>query len=222
MNNIFLEFASPLLLVFKGLLVGIIASAPMGPVGILCIQRTLQKGRAYGVATGAGAALSDIIYALITGFGMSLVMDFIDNKENLFWLKLLGSAMLFIFGIYMYRTDPRKCLRPTPRSKGTQLHNITTAFLVTLSNPLIIFLFIALYNMLTFVIPGNWFGQCVGYLSIVGGAMLWWLGLTYVINRMKRNFGVRGMMRLNRTIGCIVLGASVIYAAMTVFNLSLY
>ena len=52
--------------------------------------------------------------------------------------------------------------------------------------------------------------------------MLWWLGLTYVINRMKRNFGVRGMMRLNRTIGCIVLGASVIYAAMTLFNLSLY
>lgn len=222
MNNIFAEFASPFLLILKGLLVGIIASAPMGPVGILCIQRTMQKGRAYGLVTGAGAALSDIIYALMTGFGMSFVMDFIDNKDNLFWLKLLGSVMLFIFGIYMYRTNPRKCLRPTPTSKGTLVHNFTTAFFVTLSNPLIIFLFIALFNMLTFVIPGVWFYQCLGYLSIVAGAMLWWMGLTYVINKMRSSFGVRGILRLNRTIGCIVLAASVIYAAMTLFNLSLY
>lgn len=222
MNNIFLEFASPLLLVFKGLLVGIIASAPMGPVGVLCIQRTMQKGRIYGILTGAGAALSDIIYALMTGLGMSFVMDFIDNKQNLFWLKLLGSAMLLVFGIYMFRSDPRKCFRPTPKSKGTLLHNFTTAFLVTLSNPLIIFLFIALFNMLTFVIPGNIAMQCMGYLSIVCGAMLWWLGLTYVINRLKKNFSLRGVKRLNQTIGSIVLVSSVVYAAMTVFNLSLY
>ena len=223
MNSIFAEFASPLLLIVKGLLVGIIASAPMGPVGILCIQRTMQKGRAYGVVTGAGAALSDIIYALMTGLGMSFVMDFIDKEQNIFWLKLVGSVMLFIFGVYMFRTAPRKCLRPTPsHNKGTLLHNFTTAFLVTLSNPLIIFLFIALYNMLTFVIPGNFVGQCVGYLSIVAGAMLWWLGLTYVINKMRSNFGLRGILRLNRTIGSVVLAASVIYAVMTLFNLSLY
>ena len=102
------------------------------------------------------------------------------------------------------------------------IHNFTTAFLVTLSNPLIILLFIALFNMLTFVIPGNFFGQCVGYLSIVAGAMLWWLGLTYVINRMKQNFSNRGILVLNRTIGVIVLICSVVYAGMTLFNLSFY
>ena len=83
---------STLELFVKGLLVGILASAPMGPVGILCIQRTLQKGRRYGLVTGAGAALSDIIYALITGLGMSFVMDFINNEQTLFWLKLVGSV----------------------------------------------------------------------------------------------------------------------------------
>ena len=93
---------------------------------------------------------------------------------------------------------------------------------MTLSNPLIIFLFIALFNMFTFVVPGNFFGQCVGYLSIVAGAMLWWLGLSYVINKMRSSFGVRGILRLNRSIGTVVLAASVIYAAMTLFNLSLY
>lgn len=100
MNHIFIEFASPFLLILKGLLVGIIASAPMGPVGVLCIQRTLQKGRSYGIVTGAGAALSDIFYALMTGFGMSFVMDFIDNEQNIFWLKLIGSVMLFILCIH--------------------------------------------------------------------------------------------------------------------------
>lgn len=222
MNEVFVQFASPFLLILKGLLVGVIASAPMGPVGILCIQRTMQKGRAYGIVTGAGAALSDIIYALITGLGMSFVIDFIDNEQNIFWLKLIGSVMLFIFGVYMFRTDPRKALRPASHNKGTLVHNFTTAFLITLSNPLIIFLFLALFNMLTFVIPGNWYSQCLGYMSIVGGAMLWWLGLTYVINKMRSNFGLRGILRLNRTIGSIVLAASIIYACMTLFKISLY
>ena len=222
MNHIFIEFASPFLLILKGLLVGIIASAPMGPVGVLCIQRTLQKGRSYGIVTGSGAALSDIFYALMTGFGMSFVMDFIDNEQNIFWLKLIGSVMLFIFGVYMFRTDPRKSIHQSTGSKGTLIHNFTTGFLITLSNPLIIFLFIALFNMFTFVIPGNWFGQCIGYLSIVAGAMLWWLGLTYVINKMRNSFGEKGIQRLNRTIGSIVLGASIIYAAMTLFKISLY
>ena len=222
MNHIFIDFASPILLILKGLLVGIIASAPMGPVGILCIQRTMQKGRAYGIVTGAGAALSDIIYALMTGLGMSFVMDFIDKEQNIFWLKLIGSVMLFIFGVYMYKTDPRKSMHQPSGGTGTLGHNFTTAFLITLSNPLIIFLFIDLFNMLTFVIPGNWFGQCIGYLSIVAGAMLWWLGLTYVINKMRNSFGVKGIQRLNRTIGCIVFAASIIYAIMTIFKISLY
>lgn len=222
MNQIFADFASPFLLIFKGLLTGIIASAPMGPVGILCIQRTMQKGRIYGIVTGAGAALSDIIYALITGFGLSFVMDFIDKPQNIFLLKLVGSVMLFIFGLYMLRTHPNKFRNSSTNGKGTLVHNFTTAFLITLSNPLIIFLFIALFNMLTFVVPGNLFSQCVGYLSVVAGAMIWWLGLTYVIDRMRNSFGIRGIVHLNCGIGIAVLVASVLYAIATLFNLSLY
>src|SRR3712207_6140073 len=77
--------------ILKGLLIGIIASAPMGPVGILCIQRTLNKGRWYGFITGIGASVSDIIYALITGYGMTLVMDLINEPTNKFWLQISGS-----------------------------------------------------------------------------------------------------------------------------------
>ena len=108
-----LEPVSTLDLIIKGLLIGIVASAPMGPVGILCIQRTLNKGRWFGFVTGIGAAFSDIIYAMITGLGMSFVVDFIEDKTNMFYLQLIGSVMMFIFGIYTYRSNPTKSIRPT-------------------------------------------------------------------------------------------------------------
>ncbi len=209
-------------LFLKGILIGIVASAPMGPVGILCIQRTLRKGRVYGIVTGAGAAMSDIIYALITGYGMSFVMTFIENERNLFWLKIIGSVMLFIFGLHTLRTDPRRCMRPTSGSRGTLFHNFITSFAVTLTNPLIIFLFIALFAQFTFIVPDNLIGTCVGYAAIVTGAMLWWLGLTYIINRMKQNFGIRGIIGLNRTIGTIVVVVSVFYAISTIFRLQFF
>ena len=222
--GVFADYISTFQLVIKGLLIGIICSAPMGPVGILCIRRTLQKGRDYGMATGAGAALSDLFYALVTGAGMlPLMMEFIDNEQNLFYLKIVGAVMLFAFGVWMWRTDPRKGYRPSKSdTKGTLLSNAISAFGLTISNPLIIFLFIALFNMFTFVIPGNWYGTALGYASIVGGAMLWWYGLTYVITKMKRAFDLHGILILNRTFGTIVLTVAVLYAAMTIFHFSIF
>ena len=218
---IWIEFSSTLQLVLKGLIVGIIISAPMGPVGILCIQRTMKKGRIFGIATGAGAALSDFLYALMTGMGMHFVIEFIERGQTLFWLKLMGSVMLLIFGIHTYLQDPRKGMRAKMKRKGTLFYNFISGFGLTISNPLIIFLFIALFNMFTFVIPANPLGQAIGYLSIIAGAMLWWLGLTYVITKMKDNFGLRGILYLNRSIGSIVVCSSIIYAIMTLWNLSI-
>ena len=129
--------------VFKGILIGIMASAPMGPVGVLCIQRTLNKGRWYGFVTGIGACVSDIIYALFTGLGMSFMMDIVGNERNRFLLQISGSIVLLLFGIYCYRSNPTKNMHQSNKTqKGTLVHNGITAFLVTLSNPLIIFLFI--------------------------------------------------------------------------------
>ncbi|MEG1685878.1 MAG: LysE family transporter, partial [Bacteroides sp.] len=83
-------------IVIKGFIIGVVVSAPLGPVGVLCIQRTLNKGRWYGFVTGLGAALSDIAYALLTGYGMSYIFDWISNNQ--FYLQLLGSIMLLGFG----------------------------------------------------------------------------------------------------------------------------
>ena len=109
-------------LILKGLIVGIVASAPMGPVGVLTIQRTLNKGRWYGFVTGVGAALSDIIYAVVTGLGLSLVMDFVERGTAMLWIKLAGGVMLFLFGLWTFKTKPAP-LRPKSNQKGTFAHN---------------------------------------------------------------------------------------------------
>ncbi|MBQ8593871.1 MAG: LysE family transporter [Bacteroidaceae bacterium] len=209
-------------LVIKGMIVGVIVSAPMGPVGVLCIQRTLNKGRWYGFVTGLGAALSDIIYALITGYGMSFVVDFIENPRNMFYLQLLGSVMLFIFGIYTFRSNPVQSIRPVSANKGTLVHNFVTAFFVTFSNPLIIFLFIGLFARFSFVLSDvQLYEQSVGYIAIVAGALLWWFLITYLVDKLRTRFDIRGIWMLNRIIGTVVMVVSLVSAVLTLKGVSL-
>jgi threonine/homoserine/homoserine lactone efflux protein len=205
--------------IFKGILIGMIASAPMGPVGILCVQRTLNKGRWYGFATGLGAAVSDIIYAGIAGYGMSFVMDFITNDQNRFYLQLVGSVMLLCFGLYTYYTDPTRKMHRSGQQKGTLWYNMWTAFIVTFSNPLIVFLFLAMYAQFAFVLPDHPFEMLVGFMSIVGGALLWWWGLTWLIDKVREKFSNKSIIYINRLIGSIVMVLSAIMFIGTVFNL---
>lgn len=205
--------------IFKGILIGVIASAPMGPVGVLCVQRTLNKGRWYGFVTGVGAAVSDIFYAGVTGLGMSLVVDFVNNQQNRFYLQITGSFLLLAFGIYTYRSDPTRNIRQSGANKGTLVHNFLTAFLVTISNPLIIFLFLACYAQFAFVLPNHPFEMCVGFMSIVAGALLWWFGLTWLVDKIRGKFDYNGIRLINQIIGWVVMICSVIMLFGTVTNL---
>ena len=205
--------------IFKGLLIGMIASAPMGPVGILCVQRTLNKGRWYGFATGIGAAISDIPYAGFAGFGMSFVMDLINNDQNRFYLQIVGSLMLLGFGFYTYRSDPTTKMHKSGQQKGTLWYNTWTAFLVTFSNPLIIFLFLAMYAQFAFVLPNHPFEMVVGFMSIVGGALLWWWGLTWLVDKIRVKFDENGIRIINQVIGVLVIIGSIIMLLGTTTNL---
>ena len=205
----------------KGMIIGIAASAPMGPVGILCVQRTLNKGRWCGFATGVGAALSDFIYALITGFGLSFVVDFIEDVTIAFWVKLASSVLFFLFGLYTFRSNPVDKVKPVSHNKGTLFHNFVTGFFVTFSNPLIIFIFMVLFGQFTFVLSGNPVPQTLGYVSIVLGALLWWFGLSWLIDKVRNRFNVRGIWIINRVIGTGVMVASAIMAFYTLGLLSM-
>ena len=191
----------------------------MGPVGVLCVQRTLNKGRWYGFITGIGAAVSDMIYAAITGYGMSYVMDVLSNQQTKMYLQIVGSIMLLLFGLYTYRSDPTKKIHNSGNGKGTLWQNGVTAFLVTFSNPLIIFLFLACYAQFAFVMPNHPFEMFVGFLSIVFGALLWWYGLTWLIDKIRGKFDANGIKIINQFIGAVVVLCSIIMFLGTVTNL---
>ncbi len=208
--------------VFKGMLIGIIASAPMGPVGVLCVQRTLNKGRWYGFVTGGGAAASDIFYAVITGVGMSFITDFVNDPTYRFYLQVIGSLVLLAFGYFTWHNDPLKKIRQTGGKlhKGSLWYNGWTAFLVTLSNPLIIMLFGALFAQFAFA-PSNLFDMAVGFMSIAAGAMLWWYGLTWLVDKIRTKFDDNGIRIINQAIGVVVMIVSVIILMGTLTNIYL-
>ena len=191
----------------------------MGPVGVLCVQRTLNKGRWYGFITGIGAVVSDLIYAAITAYGMSYVMDVLNNQQTRMYLQIVGSVLLLVFGLYTYKSDPTKKIHNSGNGRGTLWHNGVTAFLVTFSNPLIIFLFLASYAQFAFVMPNHPFEMVVGFLSIIFGALLWWYGLTWLIDKIRGKFDANGIRLINQVIGSVVVLCSIIMFFGTVTNL---
>ena len=158
-------------------------------------------------------------YIAFAGYGMSFVMDFITNDQNRFYLQIAGSIMLLCFGIYTYRSDPTKKMHQSGQQKGSIWYNAWTAFLVTFSNPLIIFLFLAMYAQFAFVLPNHPFEMIVGFASIVGGALLWWWGLTWLVDRIRTKFDTAGIRIINQIIGVAVIVGSVLMLLGTTTNL---
>ena len=184
--------------------IGIILSAPMGPIGILCIQRTLNKGRNSGFFTGIGAAASDLFYCLLVGLGISLVTDFIADHVNI--LQVIGSIILIIYATYMIIHNPVSQIKENLDQRDDRVRDMATGFLFTLSNPLIMFLIIPLFARFGFPLPEYKFYHIIlGYASIVLGALIWWAVITFFVNKVRTHFNIRSMWLINRIIGSIIL-----------------
>ena len=128
-------------------------------------------------------------------------------------MQLIGAIIMFIFGVHTFRSNPVQNTRNVSRNKSSLLRNGITGFFITLSNPMIILLFVALFSPFNFVIPEMSLPhQCFGYLAIFAGAMLWWLFITYVVNKLRTRFDVRGIWIINRVIGGAVMLGSLVGA----------
>lgn len=177
----------------------------MGPVGILCVQRTLNKGRESGFFTGVGAAASDLIYCLLTGLGMSIVTDFIEANQSA--LQIIGSLLLLAYSIYLVRHNPvSRSIKEPEEKKQNHVQDTITGFLFTFSNPLIIFLVIPLFARFNFPVPDYpWYVVVVGYLAIVLGALAWWAVITYFVDKVRSRFNIRSMQLINRLMGIFIM-----------------
>lgn len=207
-----------LYMMWRGIAIGIIISAPMGPVGILCIQRTLEKGRSAGFYTGVGAAISDLFYCLLTGFGLSFIEDFLERNQNI--IQLIGSLVLIGFGAYLFRSNPARKLRKPDSNRDSLRMNILNGFLFTFSNPLIIFLIIGLFARFNFMLPEiTFYHYIIGFICIIAGALIWWYFVTFFVAKVRAHFNVRSMWLINKIIGSIILIFAVVGIATGIVGL---
>ncbi len=194
----------------RGFAIGVLISAPMGPIGMLVIQRTLNKGRWPAFFTGIGASVSDMFYCILTGAGIAFITDFINSQQ--FILQLLGSAVLIVFGVWLFRKNPARRVNPkddpTPKSYWKDM---VSGFLLTFSNPLILFFIIGLFARFNFLLPEyRYYHYILGYLSIALGALAWWFLITFLVNKMRAHFNVRSLYIINRIIGGILVAFALI------------
>lgn len=201
-------------MILRGLIIGVVVSAPMGPVGIFCIQRTLDKGRSSGFYTGVGAAISDLIYCLLTGFGLSFIEEFINSHR--YPIQLLGSIVLIAFGIWLIRKKSDSNIAADPDHDNPSIEgDILKGFALTFSNPLILFLIIGLFAQFNFVIEGmKFYHYLLGFIGIIGGALGWWWIVTYFVDKIRVRFNRRTMKLINTTVGIIIF----IFAAVGIFS----
>jgi threonine/homoserine/homoserine lactone efflux protein len=191
-------------IIIKGILIGLCISVPLGPIGMLTIQRTLHRGQKHGIATGLGATTSDLVYTIITLFFLSFVLDFIEVHR--FIIQLVGSLVVGAFGYYIFRSNPATQPKPNETVKHSLPGDFFTSFALTFSNPLVLFVLIALFARFEFI--GNkttLFVYICGILSILGGALMWWSLLTFLISRFKNKLNMRGLKIINQVTGLVII-----------------
>ncbi len=203
-----------LYMILRGFIIGVVVSAPMGPVGIFCIQRTLDKGRLSGFYTGMGAAVSDLIYCLLTGFCLSFIEEFINTNRSP--IQIFGACVLIAFGIWLVRKkpSPRVCADADEGAPSREA-DILKGFALTFSNPLILFLIIGLFAQFNFVIEDmKFYHYVLGFIGIFSGALSWWWTVTYFVDKLRGHFNEHTMKMINRCVGIIIL----IFAAVGIFD----
>ena len=193
-----------LTLLIKGILVGLLASIPLGPIGVICIQRTINKGKLSGFLSGMGAASADTLFAAIAGFSLTFIISFIEEKHIIF--QAIGGVIVFGLGIKIFYTNPIKQLRRHKRKKNSLLEDYLSVLLVTITNPLAVFLFIALFASLGVVAEGTDFLlSLVATSGVFVGAILWWYILTTLVDTFRSKFRLKQLWWINKISGAAIL-----------------
>jgi threonine/homoserine/homoserine lactone efflux protein len=184
----------------RGLLVGLSIAAPVGPIGLLCIRRTLAHGRSQGLASGLGAATADAVYGCIAGFGLMAVGDIVLHWAR--WLQLVGGAYLIYLGVRTF-APPVQEAAPDRRWQGVAGAYGST-FALTLANPVTMMAFVAVLVGLGLA-EHNIAAASLLVLGVFLGSALWWVALTTAVGLLRR-WTTAGVLRwINRVSGVVIV-----------------
>lgn len=193
-------------LLLKGLLIGFSIAAPVGPIGALCIRRTLANGRAAGLVSGLGAATADAMYGCIAGFGLTFISSLLMSQQ--LWLKLIGGAFLCYLGI---RTLLARPAAQAATASGVGLFGAyASTFFLTLTNPTTILSFLAVFAGLGLAsAAGNYGAAALLVLGVFIGSALWWLLLSGGVALLRARITPAALVWVNRVSGLIILAFGV-------------
>lgn len=192
-----------LLLLVKGVLVGFVIALPAGPVGVLCIRRTLLNGRLAGFVSGLGAATADSIFGVIAASGLTVVSDVLLSYQD--WLRVGGAAFLFYIGARAFLSDPLARSREV-HDPETLLADYASTFVLTITNPVTILAFLAIFAGIGFAGGEATLGR--GAILVLGvwlGSLVWWAGLSLGAGLLRMTFQRRHLDWVNRGSGGILL-----------------
>ena len=199
----------------KGILIGFSIAAPVGPIGVLCIRRTLAEGRASGLLSGLGAATADAVYGGIAGFGLTFISRVLIEQQ--FWLGLVGGLFLCYLGVKTYRSRPAEAAAAV---KGTGLLGAyASTFLLTLTNPMTILSFAAVFAGLGLASSGgNYLDAAVLVAGVFIGSTMWWTILSAGVAMVRGKFDEPRLRWVNRISGAIILAFGLV-SLVTAFRL---
>ena len=203
-------------LLWEGFMIGIAVSVPLGPLGMLCIKRTVNKNWKSGFLSGLGIAASDAIYAIVAGFSLTIIIKFITHYEIYF--KILGASMVVFLGLYIFLSNPAKEIQKFKQKGTSYLQDFLTAFLLTFSNPLAVFIFIAIFTSYSLVFQ---LSQLFEALLVIGGIFaggaFWWFILTGLAYLFKHKLTINTLWWANKIIGLsVILIAIVLFIFLTI------
>ena len=187
----------------KGMLVGIVIALPAGPVGVLCIRRTIFHGRLAGFISGLGAATADAVFGIIAAFGLTFIADLLFEYQD--WLRLGGACFLLYIGISAFIADPLKGTR-SQRDPDDLVADYASAFALTITNPITILAFLAIFASIGFSGPEATLGRAV--ILVFGvwlGSLLWWAGLAFGAGMVRLSFDRHHLAWINRGSGGILV-----------------
>lgn len=182
-----------LALLLKGLIIGFVIAAPVGPIGILCIQRSLHDGFKIGLMTGIGAALADGTYGIIAGFGLAAVSSMLIAQQ--FWIRVIGGLFLLYLGIKLLLTPPRERSKTGSRD-SSPWHACATTYFLTITNPMTILSFVAIFAGLGLGSTSIAYTDAIFLVAgVTLGSAFWWLllsgGVAYILHKRISQFFMR-------------------------------
>jgi threonine/homoserine/homoserine lactone efflux protein len=187
----------------RGLVIGFSIAAPVGPIGVLCIRRTLAEGWVYGLVSGLGAASADAIYGCVAGFGITFISVFLVEQQ--LWLRLVGGVFLCFLGVRIFLSKASEQAAPA-KTMGL-FSAFASTFFLTLSNPVTILSFAAIFAGLGLVsTDGSYVPAAILVFGVFIGSALWWLVLSGSVSLFRTSFTPAKLRWVNRISGIVIVG----------------